>query len=257
MNNHNKLILTATAAIALFGASCAKAPEPVEAAAPAPQTQAPAAQSQAPVTPAPIAPARRPDAPSTRYDRPAPSERPAAAPARARTATIAAGTMVPVRIEESLSSEKNQAGDTWTGTLSEPLVVNGFVVAERGSSVSGRVNSVKRAGRVKGDASLSVSLTSMEIAGGQRVNVQTGTYTAVGKDTTKRDMAKVGIASGVGAAIGAIVGKGKGAAIGAGSGAAAGTGVVLATRGGAAQIASEALVRFRITDPVVVTEPIR
>jgi hypothetical protein len=73
--------------------------------------------------------------------------------------------------------------------------------------------------------------------------------------TSRRDdAAKVGIATGIGAAVGAIAGGGKGAAIGAATGAGAGTGVVLATRGDAAEIASETVLNFQLTSPVTVTE---
>ncbi len=65
---------------------------------------------------------------------------------------------------------------------------------------------------------------------------------------------KVGIASGIGAAIGAIAGGGKGAAIGAGAGAAGGTGMVLGTRGEAAQIAPETVISLKLSSPVTVQE---
>jgi hypothetical protein len=155
---------------------------------------------------------------------------------------------------DSLSSEKNEVGDTWTGTLAEPLVIDGMVVAERGARVDGRVTDVKRAGKVKGSAELEVAMTRFTTADGQRVAVQTGSFQSIGKDETKKDAAKVAIASGIGAAIGAIAGRGKGAAIGAGAGAAAGTGAVLMSRGKAAEIDTETLVRFRLTSPVTITE---
>jgi hypothetical protein len=165
--------------------------------------------------------------------------------------------MVAVRVGETLTSEKNEAGDGWSGVLAEPVVIDGFVIAERGSRVEGRVTSVERAGRVKGVAQLTVALTRIQTADGQRVNVQTAAFAATGKDETKRDVGKVAIASGIGAAIGAIAGKGKGAAIGAGAGAAAGTGAVLMTRGGPAVIGTEALIRFRVAEAVTITEKLR
>jgi hypothetical protein len=51
------------------------------------------------------------------------------------------------------------------------------------------------------------------------------------QSTTRKDVTKIGGATGAGALIGAIIGGKKGAAIGAGIGAGAGTGVVLSTRG--------------------------
>ncbi len=184
----------------------------------------------------------------------APRETRAKAPAKV---TLAEGTVVAVRVGETLTSEKNQSGDGWTGVLAEPVVVDGLVIAERGAEVTGRVTDVKRSGRVKGVGTIGVTLSHLMTADRQRVAINTTSFTAVAKDETKRDIGKVAIVSGIGAAIGAIAGGGKGAAIGAGVGAGAGTGVVLATRGGPAVISNEALIRFRIAAPVTITEELK
>ena len=156
-----------------------------------------------------------------------------------------------------MTSEQNQTGDSWTGVLAEPLVVNGLVIAERGAEVTGRVTNVKRSGKVKGKGTIGVTLSRLTTADGQKVPINTTSFSAVGKDETKRDVGKVAIVSGIGAAIGAIAGGGKGAAIGAGAGAGAGTGVVLASRGKPAIIATETLIRFRIAAPVAITEKLK
>jgi hypothetical protein len=171
--------------------------------------------------------------------------------------TLDAGTAIPVRIGESITSENSTSGDSWSGTLAQPLVIDGLVIAERGARVDGTVTHVKRAGRVKGVAQLSIAMKRLHTADGQIIDIPTSSFAVAGKDETKKDVAKVGIASGIGAAIGAIAGRGKGAAIGAGAGAAAGTGVVLASRGGAAVINNEALVNFRVSAPVTITEKIK
>jgi len=179
---------------------------------------------------------------------------PVTRPTAPATVTLAEGTVLAVRVGDTLTSEKNESGDSWTGVLAEPVVVNGLVIAERGAEVTGRVSNVKRAGKVKGVGTISVTLSRLATADGQRVPISTTSFAAYGKDETKRDVGKVAIASGIGAAIGAIAGGGKGAAIGAGAGAGAGTGVVLATRGKPAVISNEALIRFKIAAPVTVTE---
>lgn len=168
--------------------------------------------------------------------------------------TLTAGSVIAVRVGETLTSERNESGDSWSGTLAEPLVINGLAIAERGSRVEGRVSNGKRAGKVKGVANLSVELTHFHTADAQRIAVQTAPFSRAGKDETKRDVGKVAIVSGIGAAIGAIAGGGKGAGIGAGAGAAAGTGAVLITRGGPAVIGNETLIRFRVSEPVTISE---
>ena len=101
----------------------------------------------------------------------------------------------------------------------------------KGATVYGKVVNADPGGRVKGVASLTVRLTELQTAGGDRVAINTDTYGVRAKTTKKKDATKVGIATGVGAAIGAIAGGGDGAAKGAGIGAGAGAGAVLATRG--------------------------
>ncbi len=168
--------------------------------------------------------------------------------------TIKEGSVITVRLGETLNSERNHVGDTFTGSLAEPVIVDGMVIAERGAQVSGKIVDAERAGRIKGVAVLQLALTEINTADNQRVAVLTDAFLKKGPDTTKSDVAKVGIAAGIGAAIGAIAGGGKGAAIGAGAGGAAGTGGVLATRGKPAILATETLIRFKLAQSVTVVE---
>jgi hypothetical protein len=159
-----------------------------------------------------------------------------------------------VRLVEGLSSDRNQPGDTFSATLDTPLVVDGFVIAERGARVEGRVVDSAKAGRVKGTSSLGVVLTRLHTSDGQHIAIKTDTFTRQGAQSRGSDAAKVGGAAAVGAIIGAIAGGGKGAAIGAGAGGAAGTGGVLLTRGKPAVLPSETHLNFRLSEPVTLTE---
>jgi len=58
--------------------------------------------------------------------------------------TIKQGTYVTVRVNQWLSSDRNQQGDAFTATLEQPIVVDGIVVAQRGQTVAGRVSELKR-----------------------------------------------------------------------------------------------------------------
>lgn len=171
-----------------------------------------------------------------------------------QTVTIPAGTLLTVRVDQSISSETSTTGDTFRASLDQPLVVNGFVIAERGARVEGKVAASDPGGRVRGVASLGLELTRLNTSDGQRLQLQTESFAKEGERNTKRDIAKVGAAAGIGAAIGAIAGGGKGAAIGAAVGGAAGTGGVMATRGGPAMVPAETRLSFRLSAPVTVTE---
>lgn len=164
--------------------------------------------------------------------------------------TIPAGTAVLVRTDTALTTKTAQAGEAFSGSLSQPLLFEGHEVAARGARVRGVVVSSSDGGRVKGRSSIAVRLTSLTLANGHEMDLQTSSVTQVARGTKKKDGLKIGIASGIGAAIGAIAGGGKGAAIGAGAGAAGGTGVVLATKGEPAVIPAETVLRFLLREPV-------
>lgn len=247
---------------AIMATSCVRKEAPVVAESQPSATPEPAVVRESAFKPAalPVKPAPAPvKAPEQQVAvRPKP-ETPArvAPPAAPMTVTLGKGAVLAVRVGETLTSEKNQSGDSWTGTLSQPVVVNGLVIAERGAEVTGRVTNVKRSGKVKGLGTIEIALSRLATADGQRIPIDTTSFAAFGKDETKRDVGKVAIVSGIGAAIGAIAGGGKGAAIGAGAGAGAGTGVVLATRGKPAVISNETLIRFRVAAPVTITEKLK
>ncbi len=175
-------------------------------------------------------------------------------PPQPLTVTIVPGTLLSARLAETLSTEKVQTGETFTGTLDRPLVVDGLVIADRGARVEGSVVEAVRAGRVRGVASLSIRLVRLLTSDGQRVDIQTNVFHKEGETSRKEDAAKVGGGAALGAIIGAIAGGGKGAAIGAGVGGAAGAGTVAATRGKPAVLPVETRIDFRLSQPVTLTE---
>ncbi len=217
---------------------------------PSRQAPAPAVQTPVAVPPAVVQPSPAPVMETKRLDPPPPVREP-------KTATIPAGTLVSVRIDERLSSETHKAGDTFRATLDQPLVVDGFVLAERGARAEGRIVESDAGGRVRGLSRLSLELVRLNTSDGQRVKVATQSFAKEGEQNRKKDAVKVGAAAGIGAAIGAIAGGGKGAAIGAAAGGAAGAGGVMATRGSAAEVVPETRVSFKLSEAVTVTEKLR
>lgn len=226
-----------------------RTPERIPSPAPIAQTPPPVAETPAPpVTQTPPPPPE----PVRESNIIKPVEPPAPPPAR--TVTLAAGTVIPVRVVETLVSDRMSDGDTFNATLDAPLTVDGLVIAERGAKVQGRIAHIQQAGRVKGVSSLALELTSFRTSDGQTVRVRTENFEREGEKELKKDAAKVGVAAGIGAAIGAIAGGGRGAAIGAAAGGAAGTGGVMATRGKPVTIESETKISFRLSAPVTITE---
>ena len=178
-----------------------------------------------------------------------PNNAPAPPPVPAQL-TIKQGTYVIVRINQWLSSDRNQQGDTFTATLEQPLVVDGVIAAPRGATVVGRVTEAQKAGRVEGTSRLGVQMTELTLSDGQQVSIQSQMISRNGPTSVGRDAAAVGGTTALGAIIGAGAGGGQGAAIGAGAGAAAGIIGVLLTRGRPTMIYPESVLTFRIEAPV-------
>jgi len=162
--------------------------------------------------------------------------------------------LIPVRLSEGLSSQRNQAGDVFMATLDQPLEAEGFVIAERGARVEGRVTQAQEAGRVKGLSQLTIELTKINTSDSQRIAIRTTPFVKTGPESKGEDAAKIGIGAALGAVIGAAAGGGKGAAIGAAAGGAAGTGTVMATRGKPTELRVETRISFRLAQPVTITE---
>src|SRR6266853_4250787 len=169
------------------------------------------------------------------------------------TITLPAGTMIPVRITEWLSSDKNQSGDRFSASLEQPLVANGWVVAVRGQIVTGRVALAKKAGRVSGVSQLGVELSELTLVDGQVLPVRTQLLQSSAGTSNGRDAAGVATTTGLGAAIGAAAEGGEGAAIGAGAGAVAGIIGVLTTRGRPTVIPPESMLTFRLEAPLSIS----
>jgi hypothetical protein len=167
--------------------------------------------------------------------------------------TIQQGTFITVRVNQPLSSDKNQVGDPFTATLVSPLVVNGVVIAEPGQTVAGRVVEAQKAGRVEGVARLAVQITDLTLVDGQQVSIQSQLISRSGPTSTGRDAGAIAGTSALGAAIGAGADWGRGAAIGAGAGAALATIGVLVTRGHPSVIYPEQVLTFRVETPVTIS----
>jgi hypothetical protein len=159
--------------------------------------------------------------------------------------TIHPGTFVNVRIDQELSSDKNRPGDSFTATLTQPIIVNGIVVAQRGQTIGGRIGEAQKAGRVEGMSRLGLQLTDLTLVDGQQLAIQSQFISINGGTSHGRDAGAIGGTTALGAAVGAAAGGGMGAGIGAAAGAVASTVGVLLTRGHATVVYPEAFLTFR------------
>jgi hypothetical protein len=135
---------------------------------------------------------------------------------------LPAGTNIRVRLSQAIDTRRNRAGDSFTASLDEPLVIGDHVVVPQGTNFYGHVTRSKPSGRFKGRAVLALKLDSFEL-NGQTHEIRSTSSTRASAGHRKHHLLWIGGGSGGGAAIGAIAGGGTGALIGAGAGAAAGT----------------------------------
>ncbi|HVB35874.1 MAG TPA: hypothetical protein VND42_01440 [Candidatus Acidoferrales bacterium] len=170
-------------------------------------------------------------------------------PESAQSVTIPAGTELHVILRSTISSGASQSGDSFDGTIAEPVVVGGMVVVPRDARARGTVVEARSSGRLSKPAFLSVALTAVQ-AGGSWVDVTTRPVTMEGKSHKKRDIIAIGGGSAVGALIGGLAGGGKGAAIGAGAGAGAGTAGAAYTGKKEISLPAESRLTFRLRRPV-------
>lgn len=154
----------------------------------------------------------------------------------------------------TLSTKSNATGERFIATLAKPIIDDDWVIAREGARVEGTIVDSDPGGRVKGVASMTVTLRKLTLADGRTIDLNTNTVAQEAETSKGRDAKRIGVATGIGAAIGAIAGGGKGAAIGAAVGGGAGTAGTLATRGEAAELPSESELTFTLQTPVTVTK---
>jgi hypothetical protein len=78
---------------------------------------------------------------------------------------VPAGTVLHARVDETLSTGRNQPGDRFTATLIDPVIANGQTVVPAGTRLTGHVLQNRQAGVFKGWAQLTLALDSFQLSG--------------------------------------------------------------------------------------------
>jgi hypothetical protein len=190
--------------------------------------------------------------PAVRYStqQPAPPIEPSRPQQRRVVAsTVPAGTRIRVRLEQTLDTKRNRAGDQFLATLDSPIVIGGEVKVPRGATFSGRVDEARHSGRLKGRANMNLSLVAFEVQG-RRYRIATTHFDRVSGRHRKRNLVAIGGGSGAGSIFGALAGGPAGALIGAGAGAGAGTIGAVITGRKDVRIPVETVLSFELREPV-------
>jgi hypothetical protein len=210
----------------------------------------PAAESR-PAVPESIEPARLAEPPAASAPEP---PRAAAPPAPEFVdLVVPADTVVGLQIETALTSETARVEDDVIARVTRDVRVGDRVAIPAGARAHGEVTLVDRGGRLKERARLGVRFTSVVLADGTRVPLETETVFREGDAPGGESAARIGGGAIGGAIIGGILGGTRGAAIGGSIGAGAGTAAVLAGGRNAATLPGGTPVTVRVVTPTTVT----
>ncbi|MCH7804174.1 MAG: hypothetical protein IH937_08820 [Acidobacteria bacterium] len=179
---------------------------------------------------------------------PAPAPTSTSTPVPADPYTVSHGTVLVVRMIDSIDSDVNKPGETFRATLEEPIVVGANILAPKDTPVTVQLVQVKQSGQLRGEAEIALQLRSLTLNG--RSYSLASEFAQVASEGKGGESAKViGTTAVIGALIGAIAGGKKGAAVGAAAGAGAGV-VIQSVRGKQVRVPSEAVLTFSLEESV-------
>jgi len=163
---------------------------------------------------------------------------------------IPSGTVLTIRMVDSVDSERDEVGKTFQASLDEPVLdPSGRTLVPRGADVTVKLVDDVQSGKIQGRTILTLDIQSLRVDG-REIDVDTVAITEQSSSRTARSGKVIGGTAALGAIIGAIAGGGKGAAIGAGAGAGVGTAAQVATKGQRVRIPSETRQTFTLQQPV-------
>lgn len=157
----------------------------------------------------------------------------AAAAAAQTNLALPAGTALNVKLETTLATFTSKTGDSFSGRVTQPVVMDGKTVIPIGTTVQGRVTRVKEPRRIAGKPTIGIVPDTLILPNGERFALnatlvdtslragtdvnEEGQFKGAGHD--KVDLMEIGAGSGAGMLIGGLAGGAKGTLIGGAIGA--------------------------------------
>jgi hypothetical protein len=166
---------------------------------------------------------------------------------------VAADSVIGLQLDSPVSSERAQVEDSVVARVTRDVRVGDRVAIPAGAKAFGEVTLVERGGKMRERARLGVKFTSVVLADGTRLPLETETIYREGDPPGRESTAKIGGGAIGGAIIGGILGGAKGAAIGGSIGAGAGTAAVMAGDRNHATLSAGTPLTVRLEESVTVT----
>jgi hypothetical protein len=166
---------------------------------------------------------------------------------------VPAESVIGLQVETALSSDSARVEDEVVARVSRDVRVDDRVAIPSGARAHGQVTLVEQGGRMRGRSRLGIRFTSVVLADGTRIPLDTETIYREGESPTGESTAKIGGGAIGGAIIGGIFGGAKGAVIGGSVGAGAGTAAVYAGGRNAATLPGGTPITVRLIEPATVT----
>ena len=169
-------------------------------------------------------------------------------PPKRPSVQLPAGTLFTVRLIDGIDVDAAAAGQTFRGSIDDPVMIGGQVIVPRGADAVLQAAKVEQSGKFKGSDAITLKLNRIAVNG--KFYDVSSSYTETksegeGKKTTRKVLGGAGL----GAIIGGIAGGGKGAAIGVLAGTAGGT-AIAATGQAHLKVPAETRLQFQLTAAV-------
>ena len=166
--------------------------------------------------------------------------------------TVAAGSVIGIRLDHPLSSATARVEDKVTARVSRDVSVDERVALPAGARLEGVVTEVERGGKIRERARLGIRFHTLVLGESTRIAIRTEVIVREGESPTGEAASKVGASAVIGAILGGVIGGGKGAAIGTAAGAAGGTAAVMTGDRNDATLASGAALTVRLAAPITI-----
>lgn len=179
-----------------------------------------------------------------------------------RPGELDSGTLIHVRLQESLSTSETSQGVPFTAIVMAPVAQAGKVIIPMGSEVKGRVVTVRAGSRLGGKATLRLRPDVVTLPDGSRYMLHAQVVQTQGTDTRadneggitpkshlKQDAIEYGAAAGTGAIVGAKFAGGTGALVGSAIGASIITAHLL-LQNHQARLPKDSVLIFGLTEPM-------